>query len=373
METQQVAPIYETPIIVDAEVEKKKGETWYNFGVAAYREELSLQAWAQQIIAAMKVPQTIHELPKYETDVATAKEQLKGLVTRRKITTSKFDAVAERLMKPEKEVAAHIESLAPKVIELKKQLQEQNKKGEEKNKEVLATTQAIIKYVAETHALIEQSHVKLIADAYEYALSNIAPEKIEEFIEKVSKRVTEKNVTIAKPTFSTKYLTPEELEQLMQKTFQPKTPESYLEKFKTDLKLRFSDYENAYKNREQALQISQSETQQAVESIANEQMQSSAAAEFQANANAVSYGSVVSGQVKELKETYVLQLDETQQNAVLVMSAFVANLAKCLPHVRVSKWFNLSVKQMVAALEKVKTEDNAFQFSGLQFSKGEKL
>lgn len=356
---------------IDPVVQQQKGEAWRKMGVALYNKELQLQAWAQQIIAKIPAPKTVAELPQFEKTLAEAKAELIQLQEQRKELTGKLNTVIERQMLPEKSIAAHIATLTPILVQLKQQHQQSQKANEAKQTEIKQVREKTLLHIADLNASLLSANTKLIADAYEYALTNIEPAKLVPYLAKVEGRVTEKNMTIPAPKITAQQNTQAEVDAIIVEVFKPRTPAEYIAQFKADLALKFADYELAYKNKAKALEISKADQQTKANEINKDKEQMKGAASFVAASS--SFGGSVGPAIKELKKVYTITIDETQENAVLVMSAFVANLNKCLPKLRISKWWNLQVKQMIAALEQVKTEDNNFQFEGLVFTEQDKL
>jgi hypothetical protein len=141
--------------------------------------------------------------------------------------------------------------------------------------------------------------------------------------------------------------------------------------FGTDLSKQFSDYAVALTNKNEAIQKAQAEEASKKAKAEEEKRNADTAAKITAQSQAlVPEQTVVT---KNLKRGYEVDMPETVESAVAIMGAFVANIDKCMPHLRVAKWMSLTVKQMANPLGKVKSEDNQFQPVGIVFKETEKL
>lgn len=362
------------PVLVLTDEQKKimqeKGENWKKMGAAIYTQELKLQIWAQDIFKRLTLPTDSSKISQYEAHLKLAKADLEKLIASRKELTSKLDGVTSRLMTSEKSLDEPIKKFTNEIIKLKKDVEEKNKKDQAKRDEIKQIIEKVITYTAEAVSAKLREHVKLLDDSYKHALDQVPPEKLPEFLVKVKTRRTIKTETIARPTMTVFNVSQEELKALIDEHFKPQSPESLVEDFQTELDKKFSEYQLAWNNKAKAIEISNNDTQALLDGINQETQNAVLSAKMHAASSDLS---VEEGGVKELKKVYVLDMEETQQNAMYIITAFTANLNKCLSHLRVGKWFNLTVKQMGATLEKIKTEDNNFSVTNIKFKEIDKL
>ncbi len=143
----------------------------------------------------------------------------------------------------------------------------------------------------------------------------------------------------------------------------------YLATYENALRVKFSDYSVALVNKEQALALSKQESETAAQKIQSEKLNADTAAKLQS----VAIDPVVSTTTRALKKSYAIDMPETIQSVIAIMTAFTANIDKCLPKLNVNKWFAFTPAQAGTALAKVKCDDNDFAPAGVIFKSVDKL
>lgn len=357
----------------DNEIVSKKQIAWGKFGVSLHHNELSLQAQSQQIVNGIVIPKKYEDITAAEEALKIAKQKHLTLINDRKKITDTIDGVKSRLMQPEKSIEEPIAKATAEIIKLKKEKEDTDRKARLKLDEAKLIKEKIVMYVADNDAALLQSHAKLISDSYKHALQSIAPENILPFIDKVKKRITIPTQTIPPPKFTAQhysYHTKEEIELLVIENFKPKPPQEYVDGFSADVDRKYFDYQLAWNNKSQAAELDEKEFEETKIAIEKEKNSNIVAAKFQTIS---SPAQVEDG--KQLKRLYKINMDETFYNAYLINTAYLSNIELCEPNLRIKNEnaFNLGIKQMIAALEKVKNDDNNFNFTNIVFQEVVKL
>lgn len=358
-------------LVPNEQVAEQKRTAWGKMGVAIYNTEIALQLRSDQICNTLVAPTETKDITKAEETLKLANQNRAALEEDRKKITGKLNDVINRLMIPEKSVAGRITDFAVQLIKLKKQADEEEKTTQQKTQELKQVAEKVRIYIAEINASFLQETAKLISDSYKYALENIKPEDIDAYKEKfISLRITEKKYTIYSPTIKAVHNTQAVVDAEIAKVFKPKTAAEYVEGFKIDIKNKYSDYKLAWENKEQALLLNSKEEIENTEAIDQQKQQDVVAANVQAMAATPSVGWTG----KTLKEVYKLAMDETFESANIICMAYIANSNKCREKLQVTKWLTgFGTKQMIGALEKIKNEDERFDFNGLIWTKTDKL
>lgn len=357
---------------VDQDVLVKKRSAWANMGEAIYTGELALQARAQAKLIGITLPANISEVPQAEAMLKELKGEMNAIQDERKKITSKLDEVTARLMLPEKSMLEPIRSLEAEIIKTKKADAEDRRKKQEREDELKSCREFLITSLAAFDAQCKRLITEKVSKAYKYALGagNVQMDGLEEFTQKAAAKFTEKDFMPAIPSRQLVNVTQEEYAALAAEHFQIDA-NSYLLAYVVELEKKFSDYEVALNNKEQAVERAKKEEEARLAAIAEEQANKQVAAQLEAASTEmnVSYGPVV----KDLKEAYEVDMPETVESVIKIMAAFTANLPLCLPKLRVTKWMAFTPAQAAGALAKVKNDDNAFSPSGITFKKVDKL
>lgn len=352
------------------EVVEKKRAAWGNLGVTVHHTELTLQAKAQEIAKLLVVPTKTDELPIAEQALKNVTRQRDALVEDRKKITSKLDDISARLMLPEKSLQQSISNFTAELIKIKQQAALAAAANKNKQLELTQIAESVRIYVADINAAYLTEQAKLISDSYKYALDNIPPENIAPYLEKVKARITVAKRTMPPPVVKAIHNTQEAIDAEILKVFKPLSAQDYIDGFATDLALKYSDYKLAWQNKEQAIEVNAREESDNQTAIANQKQQEVVAANVRSMATPV----VVGHTTKDLKEVYKLSMEETFENANIIIQAYLSNLGRCKAELRTTKWFSgFGVKQMIGALEKIKNDDGKFQFDGLVWTTENKL
>lgn len=362
----ETAIINEDQIIID-----QKREAWGKMGVMVFKKELEFQASAQQSLAKLAVlPTTIEDVPKAEATLREVKAEQAKLVESRKAITSKFDAVAQRLMEPEKSFELPVSDFSKAIILVKKAYEQEEAKKKAKTDELNRIKQSLLMQVAGLDAEYKRLIAEKVNTAYTWALQNgTKPEESNDYCDRVCFRVTDSLFTPPRPNPARQYATIEEVNAIIEEVFKIK-PSVYTKLFVDELGKRFSDYEVAYNNKQQALELAKKEQEQKLKEIQDQQQNSNIAAALETTATDLS---VAPSGIKALKKAYEVQMDETFENAMKILSAFLANKDRCQPKTTVKKWFSFNADSAAKALAKVKSDDNAFAPVGINFIEVDKL
>ncbi len=352
---------------------EKKRTSWALMGEKIYKQELELQVRAQNALSKIAVlPSTIDEIPEAEAalkEVGIIKRQIE---TDRKTITSKFDPVFERLMAPEKSFSVPMQAFVTAIIFIKKQ--EELKAQQRKNKadELARIRQALITaqvhYDAEFKTLIAEK----VGTAFLWALQKGTKpgQEIEDYCDRLKFKIKESFFEIEEPVFKDlRYITHEDILPVFDEVWKINRAD-YVTLFATELEKKFSDYEVAYQNKQQALALAKEEQIQRIREIEEQKQHAEVAATLDAVSTDIS---VELSAVKALKKCYEVDMPETFDNAMKILSAFMANKQKCLEKVNIKKWFSFDASSAAKALAKVKSDDNVFAPLGITWKEVDKL
>lgn len=358
--------------LIDKELENKKIAAWGGFGKQLYHAEIIFQLRQQKIVEKLVNPRTAEEIAAAEAALAIVKKERKALVDERiAITTNRFDPVIARLMKPEKDIATAIAANEAAILKAKQSQAEEQKIKANKEKELIQVAEQVRTYIADMHAAYLQAQVKLLKDAYTHALeAKKTLEELPEYLKKVKARLTVANRTTPPPKIIAKYNTQDIVDTEIKKHFTPWSPQQYIDGFAIDVDAKFTDWDLALKNPEQATELNNNEYAVTLEAIEDQKAKETVTAKLEAIACPIVEGTPTT---KALKEVYKLEEPETIAEAMVIINAFTVNQKITIPNLTKIKPINLGVKQMIAALEDIKNKDNNFEFTGLNFKLIQKL
>lgn len=274
-------------------------------------------------------------------------------------------------MAPEKSFAGPLQSYTAAIIAIKQEEAKKELERRMRSDEMSRIRQAIItalaRHDAEFRTLIEER----VGQAFSHALEKgIKPEEIEDYCGRVIFKVKESHYFEALyPKFTPVYTSGDEVKATIDELWKL-NPADYLATFTQELTKKFSDYEVSYLNKLEALAQASLGQERRLREIEEEKNQRVAAAELDAHATDMSVE--VSG-VKALKKAYEVDMDETFDNAMKILSAFMANKQKCIEKTNVKKWFSFDASSAAKALAKVKSDDNAFAPVGIVWKEIDKL
>lgn len=360
---------------MSTEIVKQKQASWSNYAVTLHNTETELQLLASQSIGTLsQLPMTFNAVPSAEEKLKAAKKLQGELKAKRLEVVKPLVAVMDRFMEPEKSLTEPIMLMERAIIDRKKEHEQEKAKVQLRLNELKQFEQhysnKLAAYEASANSYIETT----IQKAYEYALGagNIALNQREEYIEKViANRATNEifEAMIDPNAMPTQYITPEEKVDIMSKFVVP-SGAIFVDDFKAKILIKFINYDLDVKNKEIAIKRAQDEAKAQQEEIERKKAESEAIASIQASAQPMELEVETT---KALKKAYEVDMDETFENAMIILAAFQANAAKCKDKTTTKKWFSFSADSAAKALAKVKSEDNTFAPAGVTFKEVAKL
>lgn len=349
--------------------QQAKAAAWAKMGLSVSATELSLQAAGQQASALLVKPAKIEDCAAAEEILKDVSLKKNNLVAKRKEITGKFDALTARLMGPEKALEGAIATQTAAIIAVKQAHKTAQIITAAKTAEQTSLRELVGIYVAQTHASYQRRIVELTDAAYKHALTAVPPDELETYLAKVSGRVTEAAYTMPKPPVESKLLTAEEIETELAESFKPQPAKTYIDDFALALKEKFSDYSIAWNNKDAALANHTTQIVQVQQAISADAAISTAEVQLEAAATVMEVGPVV----KPLKQSYVVDMPDTYESAIKILSACIAHSAAVGENTRTTKYDSFGVLGIKRALAKIKSEDNDFEPKGIKFKIVEKL
>lgn len=352
-------------------IEGSKRKAWGDMGVIIYRKELELQVQAQASLSKLGiVPTKIEDILNAETALKEVKADQKNIEARRKEITSRFDDVIQRLMEHEKSFTIPVTTFANAIISVKKDHERKQAENQLKVSELTRVRQNIIIAAANRDAEFKSLIALKVNDAYTFALTKgTKPEEIEDFKDRVKFKVTIQMFDANFVSPKAQYATQNEIDTLVKELFVIE-PSSYIACFALDLDTRFDDYEVAYANKKQALKIAARDQEYKALEIQQQQTNTTIAASLESSSTDLS---IEPSGVKALKKSYEIDMPETFESAMKILSAFMANKQKAFEKTTVKKWFGFSADSAGKALAKLKCDDNSFTPVGVTFKEVDKL
>ncbi|MDQ3047667.1 MAG: hypothetical protein M3R27_08980 [Bacteroidota bacterium] len=360
-----------TTMVIDQEIVEKKRAAWGTLGTQIYEKELLLQARAQASLAKLKTPANIKEVAEAEKTLKEVKAEANAIATERKGITSKFDDVTKRLMEPEKSFLEPVQKFEAAIISLKKTDQERQQKENEKQAALIKCREFLVNTRNNADAEFKEKILTKVNKAYEYALGDgdISLADLPDYLILASTRLKEVDVKISYPLNTFPSISTDEFVKMCNEILIV-SPAPYLAQYQNDLRAKFSDYEVALLNKVSAIALSKQEAEAAKKVIVEEKQNADVAAKLETFAAVTP--TITSG-LKELKESYEIDMPETVESAIAIMTAFTLNLTACLDKLKVNKWFAFTPAQAAVALAKIKSDKNSFSPTGLTFKVVNKL
>ena len=354
---------------------KETGKKWKQTGQGVLKCELWLSG--QQKLITDNLPSievTKENIILTEETLAEAKRSVKAMAEKRLAFTRVLDDVKARMSQPEKDCALIIKELEGKLLTVKKAVKKENDalvlKVEQKTALKLAMKTAYDKLNSERQRIIDDE----LTNTYAVMLEARTPLENYDTIAKSSVDSLKfpslrQFILNERPDVSA--LSDEEKKAVKTENIQeiPNYSEKLAQKF-IDKKVT---YQAELNNVEEALrqnQLAAKEAQKKREHDATGKELSNKIEAVAAN-QTESVPAVATG--KKLKVTYEIDMEENVETCLLLWACFSANLEECLKHLKVSKWFSLTPKQLGTVLGKLKSADNEFGFTGIVFKAVEKL
>lgn len=350
-----------------------KRSAWANLGAAIYKLDLELQASAQQLIGKLIYPTDIKQVEEAEKALKEVKSERIKLENRRKEITNPVNERMSELMASEKSLTDPIAKAESAIISIKKAEQERIDSEKKRQNQIIQLTE----FCKLTFEKAKNEHVLYINDvctkSYLNALNKgILPENvlsmIDDFINSFQK---EKFYTPVINVFNYDKIKVEEAEEIVNRYKTIVNADELYKLLCDEIRKKFSDYEVAFLNKEEAAKKANEEDAAKKAEVENQNKMAEIASKISASAE--HQQPVVTNNVKALKSVYKVDMPETVESVLLIMAAFSGNIDKCLPKLKVNKWFAFTPLQAATCLEKIKNDDENFNPQGIIFKSHDKL
>lgn len=355
---------------IDPVIAQQKKESWGNLGVKIYNVDLELQARAQASIAKLFIPTNIDDVAKAEALLKEVKLDKTIIENDRKAVTNPVNNRMSELMNPEKSFDAPCKEVYDACVAIKKADQERQRLENEKLDAQRSCRQFLTTTRNNADASFKGAILEKVGKVYEHALGlgDVTMDMLPDYIDFALTRMNEKNFTVNFPLNTFKLVTEDQYKSMCSELlmFDAKL---YLADYENQLRLKFCDYEVALNNKATALAISKKETETKVTEVKSTTINANVAAKI----DAVAITPVVSIGTKALKQSYTVDMPETIESVIAIMTAFTAHINLCLPKLNVNKWFAFTPSQAGIALSKVKMDDDSFAPAGINFKQVDKL
>ena len=361
--------------VVSQEEINKKIAAWQNMGVVVANTKLKLtQLTAAALLKIKELPYDPAKILDYEANLKIVKSEKNIVIDTRKAVTAKFDAVTSGLMTSEKEFDPAIKVYEDALLFVKQSKAKADAVVQQKIDEVKRVREQISNSITSQFANFETLIVQTVAKYYEQFLAKGVSEKnLPESLVKAKAYLTENHFMLIKPSVATVYLTTDEVDAIWFELYTAKliSPTNFVEKYVAALTARFEFYGIAFKNKADSLALAKQQEAEALNAIADKKDDDAVAAKLDAIASNTTAPVVSVG--KKIKSVYKLNMEDSEQTAIQIISAFSVNWTTAKEELGIKKWFNLSVKQMGDALVSLKNKDNNFEVSGIVFIQVDKL
>lgn len=366
MQTTEITTL--TPVQqTESELKRKP---WGDLGVRIYQIDIELQLRAQEALKTLITPTKIEDVAKAEAALKAVKATAIIISNDRKSVTNPVNTRMSELMLPEKSFEEPCKKVEAAIIALKKADQERQRLENQKLEELKKCREWLTTTKNNTDAAFKSKVLDKVDKVYGHALGkgDASADMVKEYLEFAISRLSAVEFEKEFP-LNTFQLVPAEQFQSMCQELLIFDFNVYKADYTNQLNLKFSDYAVALTNKAQAIANAKKESEQKAAAIESQK----ANANIGAKLEAVAITPIVQGTNKALKQSYAINMEETVQNAIAILTAFTAHLDLCLPELSVSKWFSFTPAQAGTALAKVKTKDDSFNPAGITFKTVDKL
>jgi hypothetical protein len=371
------------PIKSEQEIIATKKAAWAGYALESHNKLIELTNRSNASVEiAKKLPTTIEEIIASEATLKTLKAEANSIKSDRLATTGKLDTFFNKFMQPEKDLIAVIPAYENAIIGLKNKKATADQLQSNITNELKNCKESFLIYVNNRKAEIDNIIIDVIAKSYEWALKNAKSADIITMNEVdlplkdyISKAKFSKNAScflISRPDYNAKNITIEQVNQIWNEV--ESTINVHADgkvnagRFSSEMEDKFKYFAIAFKDIERAIAHSEKVANELKSEVNITNDQQNIGAKLSVNATVLSNEPTT----KALKEKFELDMPNTQESALLVIAAFVANIGKTASEIR-ADWMKVTVTQMANALVSLKNKDNSFAVSGINFKVVQKL
>lgn len=300
-----------------------------------------------------------------EEKLALLKKKQTDVMGRRKVFTSKLDAVTERMMVPEKTYKAYIDNLAAGLLLLKRFEQQENNKKLEKARQLQNHRTWCQQKLNEDKAELLKHIQRIISADYIESLEKVSVENIAQHVQDLKN-----SFTLARCTHSNNTFKDAEFQNICDEVFKQWNPNEFIVAFHEECDNAFANFAVAKNNKLQAVEDRNRQQQAAEQEVDFDLNMNDQVAELDAKVE-IQVPVVVA--TKVLKKVFVLDMAHTEENMTIIIRAFFANFVACMANIRRADPFSIDINCMADALVKLKNGDKNLKMDGIIFKEEDKL
>lgn len=352
------------------EIQLAKQKAWGNFGLALSDKEEKLALNALEIGKKISIEPSQGNINQCVIDLAEAKRLLNALIEERKETTNRLDKVKSRLMDHEKIGGENLAAYEKKIISIKQEIEIKNQKiraiEEEKIELAQKVKQSYIDFISDCNKLVDE----LVLETYlEMLNSNLPIEDFDLAVKTASAfSIPDYKSYFAKQNFKQVHIS--DVEKALIYTNNKSVLPDFTAEFIEKMNLKKVGYKSELANVEASKALMEKERKEA-EKARNEANEMAKLAVKIETSEALQ--AEPKAEVKLLKKTFVLDMPDSHETALVLFAQFSANINKILPELKVTKWLSFTPAQIGNVLAKLKSKDNSIEFSGITFKSVDKL
>lgn len=351
--------------------QQEKYNAWGSLGVAAATEQTAIEITAQQIASTLIAPTDVKQIPDAENTLKAAKSNLTSLIDRRKQLQRPVDEWITRIMTPEKEVKTALDTYSSSLITLKQKDELAKKAKQDKLDEATRIITALQNYktgrIAKIKTEFSDTAVALLKEALE---ANVPATGIDEWLAVRRKQIDTAQWQSKPPSIKPILHTMDEVKPLIA-THAMYQLNDLLPDLDEAIDSVFSDYAVSINNKEAALE----EAKKASDAAALAAEKEAAAKKAATALTAAVFPPTVSTGGKGLKKIMKVDVDamDNESGARTIIAAAFGNWPQVTSHLRMKSWRNLSLGNLIVALEAIKAGDDKFAPEGLIWKEVQKL
>lgn len=317
---------------------------------------------------------TAEAISNYESVLKSVKQELSDLKTERLQFTNILEKVKTNKMQPENDVAASVAKFESALLTVKIEKKKNDDIAQAKIDEEKRLRETFANHIATSRAAFETDITNKVALAFEVAIkTKMEPEKIDAYLQENMDGFTEADFKLPKYQGSVAVIDKATAAAIMTEIWEKHKidPLELIAQYRTALSTRFEFYSLSLKNADDALTLANAEHSKSLNAISEAATNQTIANKLETVAVSMPTGTEV--KTKSIKTVYEIDMEDSEQSAIVIIAAFSANWALCKTKVRITIWDNLAVKQMKAALVAIKNADEKFEVSGIKWKTVDKL
>lgn len=308
-----------------------------------------------------------------EDEINRVKKLKTSSLTARKDFTNPINNFIDRLMTTEKGWAEIQTVLEGKFMSLKRVEKDIVDKQKQKEARLQSFRTRLQQYLNHFLRQWKEYIIAICNEKYQEAIDNVNPEELLDWLKPIFDEHPVDGFTVTQFDMSKEELNDEDVQKIYKELMATWDKKSLHDEFLNSMNDKFNTFEFDKMNAEEAKEEAENQKKLLLDEAKEKEITDNAMAEIDAKVNLDLAPTTIGSPTKSIKTYFVVEMENTLNNMLIIEKAFYANKNECLSLYQGKDVWKIDAYKKAELLAKMKDKDPKFECEGVIFVEKEKV